>query len=536
MVADVLRELAEDVRSLLAGGAAAAAARPGLRRHALALRRLAAAAPALAPLAQAARRATEGAGTSAAVLELLARLRQARSALAGSEAAGDLRPLAPSGPWRTPAAAAPVYAVVEGLGHSAQRGYEALTALGEARGGGDLRLVGPLLAVLRNPYSALADFIAWDVLPAFGRALGPELRDAYDPRGGAVDGRRLLAVAHIDPRLGRGLCREALRQGSPAVRAAALRGLAVVAHAEAERGAVAALAGKAPAPLRRVALGLLEERATAAEGAAAALVRVLLQEDCRWHWPARQALVRQGRAAVPALVEALRGPDPEHRRHAIWVLRDIGPRAAGATPALVEALRDDAPVYGSSIPDCARDALRRIGPAARAAVPALKRDLRAADAHTRFTAAKALVRITGRTGPYLPFILELLAAPDWEVRREAFLCLEEIGPAAGAAVPRLLQILRDPADELQHFAASALAHIGRSEDEVLPLLTAMVGASAWHLRLTAIHALGLFGPKARAAVPVLQEAAKERSRPVREAVRRALEAIQGTAEEAARGR
>jgi HEAT repeat protein len=534
VVADALRGLADDVRSLLASGAAAAAGHAGLRRRAKALRRLAPSAPALAGLAQAAGRVAEGAGASAALLELLVRLRQVRPALAGSGAAGDLHPLPPSGPWRTPAAAAPLHAVVGGLKHSGRRGYEALTALGE--GGGDLRLLAPLLAVLHNPCSALADFLAVRVLPAFGRALAPDLRGAYDPRGGAVDGRRLLALTHIDLRLGRRLCREALRLGSLAVRSAALRGLAVVAPAEAEREAVAALAGQAPAPLKAAALELLKERATAADGAVPALLRVLLQGDYPLWWQAQQALARQGRAAVSALVEALRAPNPEHRRHAMWVLRDIGPEAADATPALIEALRDEAPVYGMSIPDCARDALGRIGPAARAAVPALTRDLRAADAHTRFTAAKALVRITGRATPYLPFILDLLAAADWQVRREAFLFLEEIGPAAGAAVPRLLQILQDPADELRHFAASALAHIGRSADEVVPLLIGWVGGGAWHLRLWAIRGLGQFGPKARAALPVLREAAKDRSHPVQGAARRALVAIEGPQKEAGGGR
>jgi HEAT repeat protein len=535
MVLPVLDELAGDLRRVLAAGAVTAAADAGLARRAKALRRHAVSVPALAALAQAARRATEAKEPTAALLELLARVRQARAALADSGGAGDLHLIPPSGPWRTPAAADTVYAAVDGLARNAQRGYAALTALPDTQGDGDLRLLGPVLRVMHDPYSALADFIAVRVLPAFGRALAPELRGAYDPRGGAADRRRLLALAHVDPRVGLGLCREALRQGAPAVRAVALRGLAVVAPEEAEREAVAALAGKAPAQLKRAAVDQLRERTATTVEAAPALVRVL-HGSYDLNWRAQEALTRLGKAAVPALLGALRDPDPDHRRSAIWVLRDIGPEAHDAAPALVEALRDEGCVYGMSIPDCARGALGRIGPAARAAVPALTRDLRGPDAHTRFTAAVALVRITGRTDPYLPFVLELLAASDWRVRREAFVFLEEIGPAAAAAVPRLVQILKDPADPLRHFAASALGHVGRNADEVVPVLVAMVGESAWHLRLTAIHALGLFGPKACAALPVLQEAAKERSRPVQEGARRALLAVQGPQKEAGGGR
>jgi HEAT repeat protein len=533
MTLPVLDELAADLRRLLAAGAGAAAGDGGLRRRAIALRQHAASVPALAALADALRRATEAAEPAVALLELLVRLRQARSALASSGVAGEFHPLPPSGPWRTPAAAAPLWGVVEGLEHSGQRGYAALTAQSEVGGVGDLRLLRPLLGVLHNPYSALADFIAVRVLPAFGRAVVAELRSECDLRGKAVDGRRLMALAHCDRRAGRALCQEALRRGSPAVRAAALHGLSLSEPEEADREAVMALAGTAPKSLKRAALDLLSQRTVRTEGAAPALLRALFHGSHDLNWRAARALARQGKRAVPALAEALRDPDPERRRQAIWVLRDIGPEARPATPALVAALADAGEVYGVSIPDCARAALGQIGPAARSAVPALTRNLRAPDAHTRFMAADALVRITGRTRRYLPFILDLLADQDWEVRREAFLSLERTGPAAEAAVPRLIEILKDPEDELQHFAASALAHIGRSAGEVVPLLIAMVGEGAWHLRLTAIYALGLFGRKARAALPVLHEAAKECSRPVQEAVRRAVVAIQGPPEEAA---
>jgi hypothetical protein len=249
MALAVLDELAADLRRLLAAGAVTATGDAGLRRRANALRRQAVSVPALAALAEEARLVSDGAEPSVALLELLARLRQVRAALAGSGAAGDLHLVPPSGPWRTRGTADALYAAAAGLTQKGQKGYEALVPLADGPGAGDLRLLAPLLEALGNPYAPTGDLVAQRLLPAFGPALASELRAGLNLRGKAADGRRLLALAHLDKRAGRELCRAALREGAPAVRAAALRGLAVAAPEEADREAVAALAGNAPAPV-----------------------------------------------------------------------------------------------------------------------------------------------------------------------------------------------------------------------------------------------------------------------------------------------
>jgi hypothetical protein len=96
-------------------------------------------------------------------------------------------------------------------------------------------------------------------------------------------------------------------------------------------------------------------------------------------------------------------------------------------------------------------------------------------------------------------------------------------------------VLKDRPGNVCHFAAVALGRIGHNAAEVVPLLIDLVGSDRYYFRRDAVKALGLFGPKARAALPVLREVAKERSRYMQEVVGPALAAIQGH-QEASGGR
>jgi HEAT repeat protein len=82
---------------------------------------------------------------------------------------------------------------------------------------------------------------------------------------------------------------------------------------------------------------------------------------------AADSLARIGPAAVPALLEVLRSPDPKRRARAARVLARMGPLAKEAAPSLVAALHDPDP----QVRIAAARALGQIGPEAAAAVPAL---------------------------------------------------------------------------------------------------------------------------------------------------------------------
>ena len=150
-------------------------------------------------------------------------------------------------------------------------------------------------------------------------------------------------------------------------------------------------------------------------------------------------------AAVPALVEALRGPD-----HLTWAaasaLGQIGP---GAVPALIEALRD---------PDvkCARGQ------------PALGRH---GGRHGRAGASEDLAGprspggFSGRhRAEAVPALIEALRDPGVEVRQGAALALGQIGPGveAATAIPELIKVFNDRSHIARQNAASALASNARA--------------------------------------------------------------------------
>ena len=95
------------------------------------------------------------------------------------------------------------------------------------------------------------------------------------------------------------------------------------------------------------------------------------------------------RAAMPALIEAMKDADHRVRAWAAHALGEIGPDAERAVPALIKMLKD--PEEGPR--NCSAIALGRIGPAARPAIPALQEALNDPKKDVRFFALKAIKRI-----------------------------------------------------------------------------------------------------------------------------------------------
>ena len=123
---------------------------------------------------------------------------------------------------------------------------------------------------------------------------------------------------------------------------------------------------------------------------------------------ARDALVRIGPKAVPALVEALGHESREARGLVAEALGALGADAAPAVPALAKLLADDS----RTVRMRAADALERIGPKAEAAVPALV----------------AVAAAPGAPDPRFPTVMRLPGPKVAAVR-----ALVAVGPAGRAA-------------------------------------------------------------------------------------------------------
>jgi HEAT repeat protein len=131
------------------------------------------------------------------------------------------------------------------------------------------------------------------------------------------------------------------------------------------------------------------------------------------------------RAAVPALIEALRDPNATVRFQAAISLGCIGPEARAAVPALIGTLKDG--VF--FVRGWSAFALGEIGPEAAQAVPMLAEGLK--NAQEREFVRRQIASALGRIGPNaVSALVEGLTNGSELARLGAVLALQQVGPAA----------------------------------------------------------------------------------------------------------
>ncbi len=238
-------------------------------------------------------------------------------------------------------------------------------------------------------------------------------------------------------------------------------------------------------------------------------------------WAMSLALGRIGRPAVPALIRALQGKDPDLRRFAVETLGVMQDEAAEAVPALIAALDDPA------LEPHVAHALGRIGPAAAPAVPALAVKLRQSD-YGSGDILDALPRIGAAAVPVMVEVFRkeagdfLRPSEDIAPDVEGFL---RLGPDACEAAPALRPYLTDRRPAIRAAAAVALGAIEPETPGVVPALIEVLEyprhdpkdpravTPEQDARSTygqdAALVLGWIGPPARAALPALLECLKE---------------------------
>jgi HEAT repeat protein len=190
-----------------------------------------------------------------------------------------------------------------------------------------------------------------------------------------------------------------------------------------------------------------------------------------------ESLVKIGRPAVPALVEALNVHENGVRWYAASALGRINDHAAIA--ALIEALRNDEDYKVREV------AAQGLGNAwHRSVVSALHESLRHdRDYHVRNAAAISLAEVGDQST--LPVLIDVLSGPDHEVRSSVAHVLGTLRNPAGA--PALILALKDEDNEVRAVAADSLGKIG-SSSAVPALLTALEDES-FQVRISAANAL-----------------------------------------------
>ena len=207
------------------------------------------------------------------------------------------------------------------------------------------------------------------------------------------------------------------------------------------------------------------------------------------------ALSRIGAAAIPALIEALKTDDDGLRAGAAKALAGMGAEAGAAIPALIANLKGDDEVRREVV-----EALGAIG-----AVKPLAEALQSADSRTGAALALAIAGSSAKEAA--PAILDLLKKETDVPTRIALLsALPKIGADPQQAVPLLVDGVKDENEQVRHAAVNALVPM---RAVALPALTALLKDDNAAVRQRAGRALGRMGPDAAPAVPALIDAARK---------------------------
>jgi HEAT repeat protein len=221
-------------------------------------------------------------------------------------------------------------------------------------------------------------------------------------------------------------------------------------------------------------------------------------------------------AAVPGLIKALRDPDSYVCQWAARSLGCIGAKAKPAIPALIELLNNNDKDVESDSRAYAADALSHIGQEPDISLPTLAEALKRLETRCRrfgsmaFYANRDLHRAIAdslaRFGQQaVPVLTDLLKDSKDDVRWSALYALGEIGPKARVATEAICKLIQDRDEGVAALAVYTLVDIEASPERVIPLFTESLKSKSGHMRFAAAESLGRYGPKSRAAIPLLIE-------------------------------
>ncbi len=210
-----------------------------------------------------------------------------------------------------------------------------------------------------------------------------------------------------------------------------------------------------------------------ARAAIPTLIRALAGDDPDSSSSASYALSGIGSEAIPALRRILKEEDGNAQRRAVEILGDIGRDAASAIPDLVVLLRHNDP----ALRDPAIRALEHIDVASRDRVIGISRLLRHDDEYTREAAALALGQIQGAQLAFPELLRVASADKSPRVRTRAFSTLAQIDMDGQRTAEILADSLYDDTSvgwfTVGKEAAVNLVALRERAAQVIPTLIAM---------------------------------------------------------------
>ena len=222
----VLTQVYDEARRLAVAGSVVAKGDFRLKKLLPPLEQAGAKAPVFAKVGECARAVIDGTEESSAenLLELTALVSAVLYTQGETGLAGELQPIESIalGGETAQTSARLLKPLLEALTSTGSGRLELVKDAHERGAFRDLRLVKPALDGLDDPYPEVAEFLADKVLPLYGKAILPELRTKFDPKGTKGHPRRLKLMHDIDPPGTRELVKQALEGGSKEVKVAAI--------------------------------------------------------------------------------------------------------------------------------------------------------------------------------------------------------------------------------------------------------------------------------------------------------------------------
>lgn len=222
----VLNQVYDEARRLAVAGSVVARGDFRLKKLLPPLDQAGAKAPMFAKVAECARAVIDGPEETSAesLLELTSLVTAVLYTQGETGIAGDLKPIETIdlGGQAAQTSARVLKPLLEALSSTGSGRLELVKDAHERGAFRDLRLIRPALDGLDDPYPDIADFLAEKVLPLYGKAVMPELRAKYDPKGTKGHPRRLKLMHQTDPAGTRDLVKQSLEAGSKEVKIAAI--------------------------------------------------------------------------------------------------------------------------------------------------------------------------------------------------------------------------------------------------------------------------------------------------------------------------